>query len=197
MAVAQRSGFFSVRTVGVVFASVLALASCSSDVDRRGADDPLAEHFEEALEIASEEWETSWMLDQVSSRFELDGDVLIREDIAYLFVSDSSSYYLVRFHSDGTVSSLPVAGMARLSIEAFDFANNEIVSDEAVDAAWDTFGEALVERCGPLRWLDVNGIIGSEGRQMWSVSYRIGGDEHTIWLDAASGDVVEIDEEPC
>ena len=48
-----------------------------------------------------------------------------------------------------------------------------------------------------VRWLDVNGIIGSESRQMWSVSYRIGGDEHTIWLDATSGDIVEIDEEPC
>lgn len=197
MALAHRPLVSTIRKAGVMLAVVVALVSCSTDADRSGANDPLAAHFEEALEIASEEWEASWMLDQVSSRFEFDGDVLIREDIAYLFVSDSSSYYLVRFHSDGTVSSLPVAGMARLSIEAFDFADNEITSDEALDAAGETFGEALVERCGPLRWLDVNGIIGSESRQMWSVSYRIGGDEHTIWLDAASGDVVEIDEEPC
>ncbi len=137
------------------------------------------------------------MLDLVGSRYEPDGDLLVRKDIAYVFVSDDVSYYLVRFHTDGSVSSGPVAGIAQFPIEAFDFAENEITSGEALEAAWETFGEALIERCGPLRWLDVNGIIGSESRQMWSVSYRIGGDEHTIWLDAETGSVVEIDEEPC
>lgn len=186
------------RTSGaMIVAAAFALAACSTAAERRGADDPLAEHLEEALEIAYGEWEVSWMLDLVGSRFEPDGDELERNDIAYVFVSDDVSYYLVRFHSDGSVSSGPVAGIAQFPLEAFDFAKNEITSEEALESAWAILGEGLVERCGPLRWLDVNGMIGSESRQMWSVSYRIGGDEHTIWLDAANGDVVEIDEEPC
>lgn len=193
----QRSVSFIVRTIGVLFAAVFALGSCSADEDRRGVDDPLAEHLEEALEIAHEEWETSWMLDLVGSRFEPAGDALTRKDIAYVFVSDDVSYYLVRFHADGSVSSGPVAGIARFPIETFDFADNEITSDEALEAAWEVFGEGLVGRCGPLRWLDVQGTIGSGSSQMWRISYRIGGGEHTIWLDAANGEVVEIEEEPC
>ena len=148
-------------------AVAVALVSCTDGADRRrGADDPLAEHLEEAFEIAHEEWEASWRLDLASARY---GNDLVLEDIAYVFVSEQSSYYLVRFHADGTVSSGPVAGKAEFPIEAFDFAKNGTTSDDALDTAWDVFGEALVERCGPLRWLDVTGLRGRDGGQVWSL----------------------------
>ena len=197
MATTRYSGRVVVRSAGVLLAIAIALASCTTGVDRSGADDPLAVHLEQALEIAHEEWDASWMLDLASARYEPDDDGLVRKDIAYVFVSGDVSYYLVRFHADGSVSSGPVAGIARFPIEAFDFADNEMTSDEALERAWESFGETLVERCGPLRWLDVVGSIGSEGGQVWSVSYRVGGQEHTVWIDAASGTVIEIDEEPC
>ncbi len=119
------------------------------------------------------------------------------EDIAYVFVSEQSSYHLVRFHADGRVSSGPVAGAARPVVEGFEFEDNEVSSVDALDTAWESFGQDLVERCGPLRWLDVRGMIGSGGRQVWSVDYSVGGTDHTVWLDAATGAVFEIKDEPC
>ena len=185
---------------GATVALAVLLVSCSGDTERGGGvGDPFVEHLEQAADIAADEWNAPWILDLASARYRSDGDDLVLEDRAYVFVSDdgAASYYLVRLHADGTVSSGGVAGIARTRPEAFDFAHNEVTSDDALDVAWSSFGEALVERCGPLRWLDVTGTRDSEGRQSWSVEYRIGGQTHTVWLNAVTGSVIDIDEEPC
>lgn len=181
--------------------AVLALVSCSSETERAaGRDEPMAEHLEQAAEIAAQEWDAPWILQSASSRYDLDegGDPVLN-DHAYLFVSDNgaASYSLVRFHADGSVSSLPVAGRAAFDPEAFELGTNTVVSVEALEIAWTEIGESLLGRCGPVRWVDVTGVRDEEGQQWWRVEHSTVGDVHTVWVDAASGAVGEVVEEPC
>ncbi len=187
------------RVAGGVVA-LLALVSCTEEAGpATGAADPLAEKLEQAAEIAAADWDKPWILDLVSSRYTPDGDELTLDDRAYVFVSDdgAASYYLVRFYADGAVGTAPVAGLGDVRLEPFDFAENSLTSTDALDLAWERVGESLVERCGPLRWLDVLGTRDAEGEQAWRVEYRIGAELHLVWLDATTGALGTVDEQPC
>lgn len=189
-----------VLSAWVALASAILLVSCSGDIGRRaGTSDPLAEDLGRAFGVAHEARDAPWILDLASARYSVDGDELALDDRVYVFVSDdgAASYHLVRFYTDGTVSSGPVAGIALFAPEPFEFTQNTLTSVDAIEMAWELAGEALVERCGPLRWVDVTGTRDEQGRQWWTVEYRIGGQTHTIRLNTWTGALDDIDEQPC
>lgn len=189
------------RSIPAALALLLVVpVSCADDGPPTAAPDPLAEHVDEAIRIAGEEWfGFPWVVQHANSRYRLDGDELVLEDHAYVLITTdgSNSYYLVRFHADDTVSTGPVAGLSVEWVAGFDFAENSITSIDATHLAWDRLGSELVDRCGAPQWLDVRGSRSESGEQRWSVEYSTRGETHTVWFDAASGDVVEVREEPC
>lgn len=172
--------------------------ACSSDVP--DAADPLAANLERATQVAHRELDKPWVLQSASSRYDLDqAAVTTLEDHAYVFVSDdgAASYWLVRFHADGATSSGPVAGRALFPLEAFDFTANRLTSVEAMDVAWNRIGEALLERCGPIDWIDVSGIRDADGAQWWRIDHSTVGEVHTVWVSAGTGALGDVEEEPC
>lgn len=134
-----------------------------------------------------------------SSRYDLDGETLVLDDHAYVFVSDdgAASYWLVRFHADGTTSSGPVAGRSQYGPVAFDFGANALTSIEAIDIASNELGGTLLDRCGPVDWIDVTGTRNDDGVQWWRVDYSTVGEVHSVWVDAGTGSLGDIDQEPC
>lgn len=186
--------------IGFIMALGVVVVSCTNArTPGAGADDPLAEDLERATAIAVEELDKPWILDLASSRYDLDGDTRILDNHVYVFVSDdgAASYWLVRFHADGTISEGPVAGRSRYRPEAFDFAANGLTSVEAVDIAWDEIGASLVSRCGPVDWIDVTGTRNEEGVQWWRVDHSTVGEVHTVWVNAITGALGDIEQEPC
>lgn len=153
--------------------------------------------LDSALEVAAD-WGKPSVLHQVGASYSVvDGETVLR-DSAYLFVSTDAglSYFLVRVDSAGAVGSLDVAGLANPDREPYDFAENELSEQDALDRAWRIYGESRVARCGPLNLIDVAGGIGEDG-QFWSVGYRIGGTDHTLFLDAGTSEVLEQDDLTC
>lgn len=138
------------------------------------------------------------ILYQVGSRYTVDDGKPELADRTYLFASDTgnASYFLVRTDADGTTGSIVVAGRALPGPTPYEFSKNTITEQMALAHAWTSHGAALVERCGPLRWIDVSGGVRDEG-QWWSVGYRTHATVHTAFLDAATGEVFERDEVSC
>ena len=137
------------------------------------------------------------VLTRVGSRYAVAEGNLIVEDNFYLFVSTdgAASYYLVRIYTDGRINSGPVAGRAIIEPVAYDFAENRLTERDAIDLAWKRYGTQLVEKCGGLRWIDV--AAGTGESQFWSVGSRSGGTLSTIFIDAISGEVLQMDDINC
>ena len=156
--------------------------------------DAMIENLPHAREEVAQYQEEVFLI-QVGSRYTAVDDQLVFEDYSYLFVSSDASYFVVRVHASGEVTSLPVAGKAIFDQAPYEFADNVLSEQDALDSAWKLYGAELVEQCGSLRWVDVGG--GVDAGQWWRVGYRIGGVEYTIFLDAGTGEVIEMDEIIC
>ena len=59
---------------------------------------------------------------------------------------------------------------------AFDFEANTLTSVDAMDIPWAQIGDALVDRCGPVRWIDATGVRGEQGEQWWCVEHSTVGE---------------------
>ncbi len=176
------------------------LLICTACSQKDGWSAPTGDPMVDNLRLARDEiagWGKDVVLFRVGSRYTAEAGELVHEDHTYLFVSTDggASYYLVRIHADGEISSGPVAGSAIVDSTGYDFSMNAISERETLDIAWEQYGADVVARCGPLRWVDVGGGIGDG--QWWRVGYRVGGTLYTVFLNSATGEIIEMDEISC
>ncbi len=190
------------RIIPLVAAALLVLATAcdNGSADTASGGEPLIDNVRRAYGELPE-MDDEWFLYQVGIRYEAEGDSLFLRNYSYLFTTRNASYYVVHIDAADEISSGPVAGRAMVNPPGYDFAANALSHSEAIDRAWQLYGEAVVDRCGPLRWVDVSGAVRTAGQpvggQWWRVSYDSGPADNTIFLDAITGEVMERDEISC
>lgn len=181
-----------------VTAMTFLVIACSSGEPESSRD---AQRRVTEVEIARAELvpaDKDWRLDSVGSVYDVDGDDIDVRSRSYGFASagPGPSRYTVWIDSDGTVGSVPTAGLARTTDREYDPTANDVGESEAIELAWDGYGAAVVELCGELRHLHVSGRIGGSG-QPWRIEHHVGGSLLAVFVDPETGRLFDSDEPEC